>query len=124
MGRDGSKKHKVAQINPLRSGTLGCSHTSDPDARKSRGLDGAPQAVMPQGWRDRHSNVKQGRHRCHPCHKSLVFVELLAEQPLTEFTADHAAENRRHPEQPDLGKCFPTGIERRAKAARRVDRGV
>lgn len=35
MGRDGSKKLKVAQIKPLRSGTLGCSHTSAAEARKS-----------------------------------------------------------------------------------------
>ena len=48
MGRDGSKKHKVAQINPLRSGTSGCSHTSALDARKSQRLDGAPQALLPQ----------------------------------------------------------------------------
>jgi hypothetical protein len=71
MGRDGSKKHRVAQINPLRSGTLGCSHTCGSDARKSLGLDGAPQVVLPQGWPDHHANVKQGQHRCHPCFKTL-----------------------------------------------------
>lgn len=35
MGRDGSKKLKVAQIKPLRSGTLGCSHTCRAEARKT-----------------------------------------------------------------------------------------
>ena len=35
MGRDGSKKLKVAQIKPLRSGTLGCSHTWAVEARKT-----------------------------------------------------------------------------------------
>ncbi len=48
MGRDGSKKLKVAQIKPLRSGTLGCSHTSAPDARETGAFALFDRRKLPQ----------------------------------------------------------------------------
>lgn len=48
MGRDGSKKLKVAQIKPLRSGTFGCSHTSRLDARKTGAFAPISHGILPQ----------------------------------------------------------------------------
>ena len=45
-------------------------------------------------------------------------------EPAREEPGDHRADDRRQPEQPELADIFAAGEQRRAGAARRVDRGV
>lgn len=114
MGRDGSKKLKVAQIKPLRSGTFGCSHTSRREARKTGAFVPIRHGILPQCGAfvvfelpTEQRSDRRGRAAIRPCR-----LKLFSQQPIAELAADDGSQNWRHPEQPDLRQRLAASVDR------------